>query len=145
MNLHWYHLGFAPDYRGTGLPDLDLDATGWISDPVCKNCHETNAMRSPTTYNRENTVCVQCHNVHGTNTPVGSIHDEMGYTRTTTANGNSYGTMKPEAYGIDAGGYSLDNYPTYCRNNCHSGNRNDQYFDWPDPLQTRSWFNIDIE
>lgn len=62
--------------------------------------------------------CIACHNVHGSNTQWGWVHDEMQY--------NHYDDGLPvpiDRYGrIDAPGASLDNYPTGCGLfNCHDG------------------------
>ncbi len=109
------------------------------SKDSCKNCHNTSMY--PEDNLRENIVCVNCHNVHGSNTQYGALYDDLGYTHTTTANGNTYGAMKPEAYGVGGGAYSLDDYPTYCRNSCHIGNRKTNYMDWIEPYETRAWFD----
>jgi hypothetical protein len=74
--------------------------------------------------------CVNCHDVHGSNTPYGAVYDEIGYTNVFPDAINAYGKMRDEAY-MD---YSpapnlLDNHPTYCAFNCHP-------FQGP----TKAWF-----
>lgn len=69
--------------------------------------------------------CVNCHDVHGSSTPYGAVYDEMGYTHTTTVNGNSYGKMNNSMYTSS----DLEQYPFYCSYNCH-----------PILGTTRAWF-----
>lgn len=58
-------------------------------------------------------VCVNCHDVHGSDTPHGAVHDALGYTSATDASGNRWGEMT-----LDLG--LLGNHPTYCGFNCHT-------------------------
>jgi hypothetical protein len=110
MNLHWFHIG-APTVAFRGLDSLTSCLT--------------------TTVNCTGITCVNCHDVHGSNTPYGAVYDEIGYTNVFPDAINAYGKMRDEAY-ID---YSpapnlLDNHPTYCAFNCH-------------PVQgpTKAWFS----
>jgi len=75
-------------------------------------------------------VCVNCHNVHGSNTQYGMVYDSLGYVNITTVNGNTYGKMADPVYA----GTVLNNHPTNCAFNCHS-------------IQgvTRAWFDPLIE
>jgi hypothetical protein len=68
--------------------------------------------------------CVNCHDVHGSNTPYGAVYDEMGYTNFGDGT-NLVGQMTLSAYSTTL----LDNHPFYCAFNCH-------------PVQdvTRAWF-----
>ncbi len=76
-------------------------------------------------------TCSNCHSVHGSNTPYGAVHDEMGYINVSDGNGNIYGQMKAEAYDeTDGTPDYLSSYPTYCDMSCH---------DKTGP--TRSWFS----
>lgn len=59
-------------------------------------------------------TCVNCHNVHGSNTSYGAVYDELVYSNTPT-NGNIYGQMTLSAYTTPV----LEGYPTYCSFNCH--------------------------
>lgn len=61
-------------------------------------------------------VCVNCHDVHGSNTPYGAVYDELAYSNTTTLGNNSIGEMVYSAYTTTL----LENYPTYCSFNCHA-------------------------
>jgi len=61
-------------------------------------------------------VCVNCHNVHGSNTQYGAVYDSLGYTNITTPGGNTYGKMADSVYA----GSVLNNHPTNCSFNCHS-------------------------
>jgi len=81
-NLHWFHLGWPTDFRGTTA------GTG--------------------------ITCVNCHDVHGSNTIYGAVYDELGYSNTNTL-GNIYGQMTLSAYTTGL----LDGHPTYCSFNCH--------------------------
>jgi hypothetical protein len=92
-NLHWFHLGFPTDFRGTAA------GTG--------------------------IVCVNCHDVHGSNTPYGAVYDELAYSNTTTLGNNIIGEMVYSAYTTTL----LEGYPTYCAFNCHT-------FQGP----TKAWF-----
>ncbi|HWR73372.1 MAG TPA: hypothetical protein VN604_09390 [Nitrospirota bacterium] len=59
------------------------------------------------------TSCTACHNVHGTDTPWGMVHDEMGYMHYDGTGVDKYAQMN----GVDP--YVLDRYPTYCAYGCH--------------------------
>jgi len=61
-------------------------------------------------------TCVNCHDVHGSNTPYGAVYDELAYSNTLTLGNDIYGQMIISAYTTTL----LDNYPTYCAFNCHS-------------------------
>ncbi len=107
-NLHWFHLGYtAASFRGPGTcsPLLNVNCSG--------------------------ITCVNCHDVHGSNTAEGAVYDEMGYHHYTDAAvpGAVLGQMGPGAYDPDLVPSILDNHPTYCSFNCH-------------PVQdvTKSWF-----
>ena len=69
-------------------------------------------------------TCVNCHDVHGSNTPYGAVYDEMGYTNFGDGT-NLLGQMTLSAYSTTL----LDNHPFYCAFNCH-------------PVQdvTKAWF-----
>jgi hypothetical protein len=75
-------------------------------------------------------VCVNCHNVHGSNTAYGAVYDPLGYVNITTGNGNTYGKMADPVYA----GTVLNGHPAYCSFNCHS-------------IQgvTRAWFDPLVE
>lgn len=70
-------------------------------------------------------VCVNCHDVHGSNNPVAFTYDELGYEHVTDATGNMYGRIPTANLGryddIDPNLYldPMQNYPTYCAVNCH--------------------------
>jgi hypothetical protein len=59
-------------------------------------------------------TCVNCHDVHGSDTTYGAVYDELAYSNTSTL-GNIYGQMTLDAYNTDL----LGGYPTYCSFNCH--------------------------
>ncbi len=69
-------------------------------------------------------TCVNCHDVHGSNTAFGAVYDEMGYYHYVDGN-NQLGAMNNAAYTTNL----LDNHPAYCAFNCH-------------PIQdvTKAWF-----
>jgi hypothetical protein len=72
-------------------------------------------------------MCINCHDVHGSNTPYGAVYDELSYSHTTTLGSNIIGEMTITAY-TDSN--YLRYYPTYCSFNCH-------------PIQgpTKAWFS----
>jgi hypothetical protein len=59
--------------------------------------------------------CVNCHDVHGSNTIYGAVYDEMGYTNFGDGT-NLVGQMTLSAYSTTL----LDNHPFYCTFNCHT-------------------------
>ena len=62
--------------------------------------------------------CINCHDVHGSATPYGTVYDEIGYTNIIPDGTNVLGKMADAAYGP----LFLDNNPTYCGIfNCHGG------------------------
>ncbi len=69
-------------------------------------------------------TCINCHDVHGSNTPYGAVYDEMGYTNFNDGV-NIVGQMTISAYTTTL----LNDHPFYCTFNCH-------------PVQdvTRAWF-----
>ncbi|HEX9137347.1 MAG TPA: hypothetical protein VF905_10450 [Nitrospirota bacterium] len=94
MNLHWFHIG-APTVAFRGLGTLTTGIT-----------------------------CVNCHDVHGSNTPYGAVYDEMGYMNFGDGT-NLWGQMTLSAYSTSL----LNSHPFYCAFNCH-------------PVQdvTKAWF-----
>ena len=104
MNLHWYHMRFYTNFRGNEIP-----APGggeWFKrGELCDNCHRIFDFG-------KNLTCVNCHNVHGSNTAYGAVYDEMGYTNVSGAWG-TYGKL-PDVLP------NMDLYPTYCAYNCHN-------------------------
>ena len=59
--------------------------------------------------------CVNCHDVHGSNSPYGAVYDEIGYTNIFPDPVNILGKMDDANYGSNL----LGNNPTYCSFNCH--------------------------
>ncbi len=62
-------------------------------------------------------VCINCHDVHGSNTASGAVYDEMGYGNLAFGV-NVVGQMSAQSYSYSDPGY-LTNNPTYCAFNCH--------------------------
>jgi len=84
-NLHWYHAYLVYpwwDYRGNGG-----DSNYWSS-----------------------ISCQACHDVHGTDSAYGMLHEEIGYDRTTDGE---------DVYGSIGNPNSLGDFPTGCAWNCH--------------------------
>ncbi len=74
-------------------------------------------------------TCVNCHDVHGSNTPFGAVYDEMGYTNFSDGT-NISGQMIISAYSTTL----LNDHPFYCTFNCH-------------PVQdvTKAWYSPIVE
>ena len=70
--------------------------------------------------------CMNCHDVHGSATPYGALHDALAYTHTFDGT-NTYGTI-----GTALG--NLSNPPTNCGFNCHTFQG-----------VTRAWFDPLVE
>ena len=129
MNLHWYHLRFYTNFRGTGLP-----GPPWERSEMCDNCHRS-------VNDDANMSCVNCHNVHGSNSPYGAVYDEMGYTSVSGPWG-MYGKLPDEVFlpDTDPNFLDLDIYPTYCAYNCHNASGDGAYLDVKGP--NKSWFDL---
>jgi hypothetical protein len=83
-NLHMYHL-----QTGDGT-------LGWAyRDAMYSSVH-----------------CLSCHNVHGSNTQWGWVHDSLQFNHYAGAGSDQYGM-------IGAALNTLGNYPTSCTFNCH--------------------------
>jgi hypothetical protein len=70
-------------------------------------------------------VCVNCHDVHGSNIESGALYDEIGYFHLGVAP-DILGQMTAAAYNTTL----LKNNPTYCSFNCH-----------PVQGETKAWFS----
>ncbi len=128
MNLHWYHMRFFTNFRGRGAPTAPF-ARG----PLCDNCHRTDEADP-------NVSCVNCHDVHGTNAPIGFLYEQLGYQHASGAWG-TYGTLPDEASrpASDPTSLDLDAFPTYCANNCHNATGSGERMDLDAPR--RAWFD----
>jgi hypothetical protein len=98
-NLHWAHLGFP----------------------------SSSYLRGAVTTSR--IICVNCHDVHGSNIQFGAVYDEIGYFNFSLAP-DILGQMTAAAYSTAL----LKNNPTYCAFNCH-----------PVQGETRAWFSPIVE
>ncbi|MEW6713765.1 MAG: hypothetical protein AB1306_01570, partial [Nitrospirota bacterium] len=126
-----YRRGGNYDTRGDGPPPYDIlnivtkfrdryDGSGRFYDnggffTGYSNLHyfhiQGGSWRYRDTYN-SSIQCIACHNVHGSNTQWGWVHDTMQF--------NHY-TEGADQYGkIDAAMSVLSNYPTSCAFDCHS-------------------------
>ena len=85
--------------------------------------------------------CVNCHDVHGSNTIYGAVYDEMGYTNAAGAWG-TYGKLPDEVFlpAADPNFLDLDLYPTYCEFNCHNASGDGAYLDVNGP--NKAWFDL---
>lgn len=107
------------NHRGTGLPydDASIWIDFWLQGATSVNLHWVHIAWDFFWQYRgflySGTSCTACHNVHGTNTSWGMVHDEMGYAHYDGAGGDKYAQMN----GVDP--YVLDQYPTYCAYGCH--------------------------
>ncbi|MFC1670173.1 hypothetical protein ACFL20_07240 [Spirochaetota bacterium] len=134
MNLHWFHMRFLTNFRGTGNPIPDWSTWQRIPPFMCGNCHRNEDATEP------NTSCVNCHNVHGSNTPYGAVYDEMGYVNVSGPWG-TYGKL-PDNIHLDKSDpdyLDLNAFPTYCVYNCHNEAGNGEYLDLKG--YNKSWFS----
>ena len=97
MNLHWYHIAKPyANFRGTSEPGVESTYTG--------------------------THCVNCHDVHGSATPHGSLYDEFFYINFTDGL-NILGRMRGDLSESEFDQYTsdfLESPPIYCSRQCHS-------------------------
>jgi hypothetical protein len=107
------------NHRNTGLPydDASIWIDFWLWGANSVNLHWTHIAWDFFWQYRgsiySGTSCTACHNVHGTDTPWGMVHDEMGYAHYDGVGGDKYAQMN----GVDP--YMLDQHPMYCTYGCH--------------------------
>ncbi len=103
------------DHNSATDPDVLSDVNTWCFSE--KNLHWFH-MRRGTNFRGTGasafSSCVNCHDVHGSNTQYGAVYDEFNYINATTSNGNIYGKMD-DIYSTSA---YLGGYPFFC-NGCH--------------------------
>jgi hypothetical protein len=104
--------------RGTGLPydDSSIWIDFWFWGSNSANLHWRHIAWLEWQYRGavpSGTSCTACHNVHGTNTQWGMVHDEMEYAHYSGIGGDQYAQMSA----VDP--FTLDQYPVYCTFGCH--------------------------
>ena len=126
-NPPYYTAGVTTHFADHNVPDLPPDFLPYSGSPLNdygvwvtdSNLHWFH-LGAPTSLRGTGTAsgitCVNCHDVHGSNTPYGAVYDELAYSNTLTLGNNLIGQMVSTAYT----GTLLDGYPTYCTFNCHS-------------------------
>lgn len=127
-----YRLGGNYDIIGDGPPPYDIpnimtqfrdryDSSGLFYDDggsftAYSNLHYFHIQGGAWRYRdvQSSTIqCIACHNVHGSNTQWGSVHDEFVFGHFSGAGLDQYGM-------IGAPMSSLSNYPFSCSFNCHT-------------------------
>jgi len=127
FNPPYYTSGVKTHFADHNVPDLPPDFLPFSGSPLNdygvwvqnSNLHWFH-LGGPTELRGTGTAsgitCVNCHDVHGSNTPYGAVYDELAYSNTQTLGNNLIGEMVISAYS----GTFLNGYPTYCTFNCHS-------------------------
>lgn len=128
-NPPYYLAGVVSKFSDHNLPDLPpdylpysgspLNDYGWVSNANLHWFHLGWPTYFRGTASVSGIVCVNCHDVHGSNTSYGAVYDEIGYTNVFPDAINAYGRMRDEAYIYYPGPNILYNHPTYCAFNCH--------------------------
>ncbi len=127
-NPPYYTAGLKTHFADHNVPDLPPDFFPYsgspyndyrIWGPPDKNLHwfhlglRYSSLRGTGISSR--LICINCHDIHGSNTPYGAVYDEMGYTNFGDGT-NILGQMTLSAYSTDT---LLKNHPFYCSFNCH--------------------------
>ncbi|HAK60031.1 MAG TPA: hypothetical protein DCO77_06550 [Nitrospiraceae bacterium] len=120
---------YSPPYYISSIQTLFRDKTGqgslkpydddnaWWYGPPKMNLHWFHL--GIWTWNYRDSIasgisCTACHNVHGTNSPWGMTHEELGYQH-NTAGADQYGTMSSQSP------YTAYLFPLNCTIACHDG------------------------